>query len=283
MAVEGGPAVPEGMSYRVLSAYAEWCVAAGYAENTIKDRRELLMRVEGDLGNLDKLTGPQLTRWLARPGWAVQTRATYYGHLRGYYTWALKGERLQADPMLHLTRPRVPRRSPRPARQEYYRRIMAEAEPRWRMAATLARYAGLRAAEIARAVRSDMDEMDIRVLGKGGRVDMLPMHPAIWELVEHAPPGPLVLSVTGVPYTPAGISHAFGVRLRKLCVPRPMGLHMLRHAYATSLLRAPEDGGAGANLRIVQELCRHASVATTANYTQVTDRERRAAIGRLAA
>jgi site-specific recombinase XerD len=68
-----------------------------------------------------------------------------------------------------------------------------------------------------------------------------------------------------------------------LGVPQPMGLHMLRHAYATALLRATEDGGAGANLRVTQELMRHASPATTAVYTQVTDQERRRAVLNLAA
>jgi integrase/recombinase XerD len=149
------------------------------------------------------------------------------------------------------------------------------------MAATLARYSGLRAAEISRAVRTDIDERDIRVLGKGGRTDMLPTHEAIWDLVRDRCDGPLVLSVRDSVFTPSGISHAFGVRMRQLGIP--VTLHQFRHLYATSLLRAPEDGGAGANLRIVQELCRHASVATTANYTQVTDRERRAAVGRLLA
>jgi integrase len=270
------------MTYRRIGSYAEWCIAAGYAENTIKDRRELLMRVESDAGELNGLTESKLTKWLANQAWMTQTRATYFGHLHGYYQWALKSGAIAKDPMLNLVRPKVPKRSPRPASAAQYRQIMDQAEPRWRIAATLARYAGLRASEIARAQRGDMDDANIRVLGKGGRTDMLPMHPAVWDLVKDAPAGHLVLSPRGVPYSPSGISHAFGVRMRELGVPRPMGLHMLRHAYATSLLRAPEDGGAGANLRVTQELMRHASPATTAVYTQVTDEERRLAVLSLA-
>lgn len=271
------------MTYRRICAYAEWCTAAGFSENTIKDRRELLMRVEGDLGELNRLTEAKLTTWLARDGWSAQTRATYFGHLHGYMIWALKGGQIDKDPMLNLARPKVPKRSPRPASAEQYRQVMAQAEPRWQVAATLARYAGLRASEIARAQRGDVDEQNIRVRGKGGRVDMLPMHPAVWALVVDLPDGHLVLSARGVPYSPAAISHAFGTRMRQLGVPRPMGLHMLRHAYATSLLRRAEDGGAGANLRVTQELMRHASPATTAVYTQVTDSERRRAVLALAA
>lgn len=269
------------MTYRRRCAYAEWCRAAGYAETTIQDRRELLCRVESDLGSLDTATPAKLTTWLARTGWSTQTRATYYGHLHGYYLWAVKAGHVPSDPMVNLVRPRVPKRSPRPALQAHYLRVMAEAEPRWRLAATLGRYAGLRAAEISRCRRGDIDVDDIRVLGKGGRTDMLPTHPEIWSLVEGMRSGLLVLSVNAAAYTPAGISHAFGTRMRQLGIP--ITLHMLRHLYATSLLRSKDDGGAGANLRIVQELCRHASVATTANYTQVTDRERRGAIHALIA
>lgn len=271
------------VTYRRMRAYGEWCTAAGYAQTTIQDRHELLSRVEADLGELNRLTEAKLTTWLARPSWSSQTRATYFGHLHGYYLWALKAGHIQADPMLNLVRPRVPKRSPRPAREEHYRQIMATAEPRWRVAATLARYAGLRAGEIARAARADVDEQDIRVLGKGGRTDVLPMHPAVWCLVRDMPAGHLVLGPRGAPYSPAGISHAFGSRMRELGLPRPLGLHMFRHLYATSLLRAKDDGGAGANLRVTQELMRHASPATTAVYTQVTDGERRRAVLGLAA
>lgn len=266
------------MTYKRLRAYQEWELAAGHAENTREDRFELLQRAEHDIGELTRATEPKITRWLANPAWSTSTRATYWGHLHSYLVWALKGGLIEKDPMINLPRPKVPKRSPRPATLEAYKRIMDAGEPRWQIAVTLARYAGLRASEIARAERADFDDRQIRVKGKGGRVDVLPTHAAVWELVQDAPPGNLVLSARGVPYRPAGISHAFGVYARGLGLPRPLGLHMFRHLYGTRLLMGKESGGAGANLRITQELMRHASPATTAVYTQVTDEERRRAI-----
>jgi integrase len=271
------------MTYKRLRAYQEWELAAGHAQNTRDDRFELLQRAEHEIGELTRATEAKITKWLANPSWSTSTRATYWGHLHSYLVWALRTGLIDKDPMLNLPRPKPPKRSPRPAGIEAYERIMSEAEPRWRIAVTLARYAGLRASEIARARREDVDEREIRVLGKGGRTDVLPTHPAVWDLVKDAPPGHLVLSPRGVPYTPAGISHAFGTRARALGLLRPLGLHMFRHLYATSLLRGKEDGGAGANLRVTQELMRHASPATTAVYTQVTDAERRRAVLLLAA
>jgi integrase/recombinase XerD len=48
--------------------------------------------------------------------------------------------------------------------------------------------------------------------------------------------------------------------------------HQLRHWYGTNLLRA------GVNMRVVQTLMRHESLATTAIYTMVDDDQQRAGI-----
>lgn len=265
-----------GMSYPLVDSHSEWCRAAGYSERTIIDRREVLMRVASDVGPLLKATGEQLTKWLARPGWHVQTRATYFGHLHGFYLWALRAGHLERDPMLHMIRPKVPRRSPRPARAEDFQRMVTYAKPQWQLAAKLARYAGMRACEIARAKREDFNRDDIQILGKGGRVDMIPTHPEIWAVVEPLPRGLLILRPRGDGFVPSTLSTTFSQEATLLGMP-DLTLHPLRHLFATSLLVA------GANLRVVQQLLRHASVATTEIYTQVTDRERRLAIQTLPA
>lgn len=263
------------MTYPFLSLHSEWCRAAGYAETTIADRRELLTRVASDLGLLHNVTGDQLSSWLGRPGWSAQTRSTYFGHLHGYFLWALRAGHIDTDPMLHLKRPRVPKRAPRPAREESYRRMLRHPDRRWRVATVLAGRAGLRASEIARARRQDIDADDLRVLGKGGRVDVLPTHPDVWRMVSDLPPGPLIRTDNGRTYTPGAISSAYKQAASWLDIN--LTLHPLRHLYATTLLRQ------GVNLRIVQQLMRHQSLATTEIYTEVTDQERRLAIHTLPA
>lgn len=67
------------------------------------------------------------------------------------------------------------------------------------------------------------------------------------------------------------------MRLQMIRCSVPGTPHTMRHYFATQLVRT------GANLRIVQELMRHASLQTTQVYTLVTDDEMRHAIDRLAA
>ena len=56
----------------------------------------------------------------------------------------------------------------------------------------------------------------------------------------------------------------------------PGSAHSLRHFYGTQTLRS-----SGGNLRVTQELMRHASPATTAIYTKVDDEQMRAAVDAL--
>ncbi|MET9199038.1 tyrosine-type recombinase/integrase [Gordonia sp. NPDC003585] len=66
------------------------------------------------------------------------------------------------------------------------------------------------------------------------------------------------------------------IRLHMIRQRVPGTPHCLRHHYGTELVRG------GADLRVVQELMRHSSLATTAIYTAVSDDRKREAIERLA-
>ena len=150
--------------------------------------------------------------------------------------------------------------------------------------------AGLRISELAGAELSNLElrRGEIRVLGKGRkeRIGLLgrPAIAAVEAYLEEArpqllarrrEPGPepdaIFLNQDGAPLGVRGLRY----RIDRLCriagLPEGVSPHTLRHSFATHLL----DGGA--DLRVVQELLGHESLATTQIYTHVSAARLRAA------
>jgi integrase len=258
----------------LIAAYARHMTAAGFSLHTVADRTELLRRVQTDLPfGLDSATVEDLADWLARPGWSVQTRATYYGHLRGYYRFGCGLGRLASDPSAGIVRPRVPRGLPRPATDTQVTKALAHLSDPWRTFVLLATYAGARAGEIARLDRHDITEEDILIKGKGGKSRAVPTRAEVWRAVRSLPRGPVAHRLDGLGVSSDYVSNLTAQSLYRIGVK--VTLHNFRHWFATNLLRH------GADLRTVQELMGHESPSTTAIYTLITDEQRRMAIAAL--
>lgn len=252
--------------------------AEGLSERTIQDRRIVLHRADRDLPyGLNQTTVEELADWLAQFR-TNQTKATYYGHLKAYYDWASderRDEGLSWNPISSLARPRVRPAAPRPVTDTELAELLHEATDPFRRWIILAAYAGLRALEIATIERKDITEQTITVRGKGGKNAVLPTHPEVWRAVKDLPAGPITPRAAGGRITANCVSARFGEYCRRKLGRDGITLHRFRHWYGTTTLRQTQ------NLRIVQELLRHSSPATTAIYTQVTDEERRTAVAAL--
>lgn len=268
----------------LIDEYLAHMRAGGYAARTITDRGELLARMNDQLPQgLYEATTSELTQWLADPTWSQWTRCTYFGHVNGFFRWATTGDDppLDWDPSADLHRPRNPNRVPHPVTEEELNAALSRSDRRWRLVVLLAAFAGLRAGEISRLRREDVTTERIRVVrGKGGRDAALPTHPAIWALVARMPSGLLVRTRTGREFTGDQLSVMARHHFDSINMPE-VHLHRFRHYFATMLLRKKDNGGAGADIREVQALMRHSSLATTAGYLQVTDEQLVRAIGNL--
>jgi integrase/recombinase XerC len=221
----------------------------------------------------------QLRRYLASLGTRKLARATIArkaAALRCYFAWLTRQGRLPADPARSLRAPSGGGRLPRVLSSGEVSSLLDVGAPdaldRRDLAVLELLYAaGLRVSELCGLDRGDVDlrGRTVTVLGKGAKQRRVPIHDAAVAAVadwfahgREQMEGP----------TEAAFVNRRGSRLGPRDVRRildrraasPTHPHALRHTYATHLL----DGGA--DLRVVQELLGHASLATTQVYTHVS-------------
>lgn len=258
----------------VLDMYAESLRAWGAAPTTISTRTSIVRRHLLPMGDPAAST---LTAWLADPAWSPWTRRTYDATARSWFAWRVEAGLSDSDPTVGVRRPRTPQPRPRPLTTGEVARVLAACEGDTLAHVQLGLLAGLRAHEVAKIRGEDVTEEAIYVEGKGGKVAFIPTHPALWDLAR-------VYPRTGFWFPSSRAQgHIKGatVSARVTSVFERVGVagshHRLRHSYGTTLMRS------GVNLRVVQTLMRHSSLATTAAYLGVDEDEQVAAIRLLAA
>ncbi len=138
---------------------------------------------------------------------------------------------------------------------------------------------GLRISEALGLKRADFGDGGwdaITVTGKGGKQRMVPVLPQVTKLVaayaalcpyDLPEQGPLFVGAKGGPLSARVVQLAMARLRGALGLPDTATPHALRHSFATHLLAR------GGDLRSIQELLGHASLATTQIYTEV-DAER---------
>lgn len=217
---------------------------------------------------ITSLSADHLRAWLA--GYPnPNTKSTYYAAVARFHVWIV-AERLREDnPLALIRKPRVPQRVPRPCTSPALRLMLATTRQRDRDMMVLAAYQGLRRAEISQVRGEDIDTYarTMHVVGKGGSAAILPLHPLIAEMADRYPVRGWWFPSRrrpGCPITPQVVTIAVQRACADAEVPG-VGAHPLRHWHATELVRS------GADLRTVQVLMRHASLATTAGYVKASD------------
>ena len=232
-----------------------------------------------------------LRGWLAlqaRHGAARASLARRAAAARALTHWATREGLLASDPGVLLGTPKAVRVLPEVLRQDQAAVLMHVAEVgaddgsaaglRDRAVLEVLYAGGLRVAEL---VGLDVDDVDrargtVRVLGKGDKQRTVPLgRPALHALEEWLARGrPRLWTAESGPALLLGArGRRLGVRAVRELVHRALrdvpgapdlGPHGLRHTAATHLLEG------GADLRSVQELLGHATLATTQIYTHVS-------------
>lgn len=259
------------MTHRNQLACAYLChLAIRRRETTIGTYRDILRLADRQLpAGLARATTEEIEAWVYDPARSPATQALRRAALRGFYRWAVRQEELDYDPCTDLPPVTVPEQHRPPISAGLLRQVFAQAGEPYRLWLLLAAYEGLRCAGIAQLDREHVTETQTWVHGKGGKNRIVPTHPVVWRVVRDLPPGPVAGGLDRRQISARGNRY-----LHSLGYPG-LHMHLLRHWYATEVYRA-----SGEDLRLVQVLLGHASIATTQRYLAVaTSRQRDAVAG----
>ncbi|MCV7409041.1 recombinase XerC [Mycobacterium florentinum] len=254
------------------------------------DMRSLFAFLDGHGAALDGLSLPLLRTWLssgAQAGAARTTLARRTSAVKTFTAWAVRRGLLTVDPAARLQVPKAHRTLPAVLRQDQALDAMAAAKSgaeqgdplalRDRLIVEMLYATGIRVSELCGLDVDDVDtrQRTVRVLGKGNKQRTTPYGvPAAEALRDWLADGrpALVTADSGPALLLGARGRRLDVRQARTVVHQTiaavdgapdMGPHGLRHSAATHLLEG------GADLRVVQELLGHSSLATTQLYTHV--------------
>ncbi|MGN6272500.1 MAG: tyrosine recombinase XerC [Protaetiibacter sp.] len=268
----------------------------GYSPHTVRaygtDLADLVGFAEAlgqpDAASLDLET---LRDWVWRgsqAGLAASTLGRRVSSARSFTAWMTHHGITATDPGLRLRTPRAGRRLPRVLTRSQMDAILeglyaaaAQGDPAAVRDLAIIELLYASAIRVSELVGLDIDDLDrsartVRVLGKGAKERVVPYGAPAARALDHyldrARPAfatetsgaALLLGARGKRLGTRAVYELVARELETIPGSGPAGPHALRHTAATHLL----DGGA--DLRIVQELLGHASLATTQLYTHVS-------------
>ena len=216
--------------------------------------------------------------------YSARSVARALSSVRSFHRFLLREGGADRDPAAAVVQPKLPRSLPHPLPVDDVSRLLEAPDTatlvglRDRAILEVLYGAGLRISEL---VGLDVDDVDleegfVRVLGKGGKEREVPLgafgRDAVTAYLARARPAfaskasraALFLNQRGGRLTRQSCARLLAACVEAAGIERRVTLHTLRHSFATHLLEG------GADVRVVQELLGHASVATTQIYTLVT-------------
>lgn len=259
-----------------LQRLQEQIVLKGYSENTLRtytlEFAQLLYILQAH--PVDELTPERLRSYflychqrlkLSESEISGRINATKF-----YFEQVLHRERMFFD----IPRPKKPLTLPKSLGKKEVQKIIAQTKnPKHLLILKLCYGMGLRVSEVVNLKIRDIDSSTMMVRieqakGKKDRVVPLP-ESVLLELKEYyklyRPKEYLFEGQSGGKYSRRSVQAIFKKGMNKANINKTIGVHGLRHSYATHLLEA------GTDMRFIQELLGHKSIRTTQIYTKVTD------------
>lgn len=234
-----------------------------------------------------RLSHRQLRLYLAEMDRAKYARSTITRRMsavRALFGYLLTEGVIDSDPSSVTSTPKVPKRLPQTVPAEELKALFEAPDTdtpsglRDLLIVELLYASGMRVSELASLPieKLDLAQGQVRVMGKGSKERVVPLHPAAVALIrrflasarpvlaKHDSPTTLLLSTRGNAMSADAIRRVFKRLLQVAGASSSLSPHVLRHTFATHLLEA------GADLRTVQELLGHVALSTTQIYTHLS-------------
>ena len=245
----------------------------------------LLFQLKGKT-ELRGLDNRQVRHFIARlhaAGLSGKTLALTLSAWRGLYAWLARQHGYTANPAQGVRPPKSPRRLPKALSVEQVERLLerpqvrSPGEARDRAMFELLYSSGLRLGELvaldAGDGRLDLKEGEVTVTGKGRKTRTVPVgsraREALLEWIRQraqlarTDEKALFVGARGLRIAPGAVQARLRAWARRQGLGASVHPHMLRHSFASHVLQSSQD------LRAVQEMLGHASIATTQVYTHL--------------
>lgn len=272
-------------------------VEKNYASNTVlnylrdvKDFSDFIQREElapDLLGVTRERLGRHYLSYLEGQNYARTSIARKISSLRVFYEYAVNQKWIDINIFQALETPKIPKKLPKIIQDEeidYLFKSIDKMKPlgyRNYVLLDMLFSCGLRASELVEMTIRDiqLDREQILIHGKGSKDRYVPLHEHLIEDLKHylTYTRPILLSkghktntyavfinYKGTPLTVRGLQIIIKDIIKKSGETYQLHPHMLRHAFATTLLNH------GADLRVVQELLGHEHLKSTQIYTHVS-------------
>lgn len=213
----------------------------------------------------------------------ANTTSRELSSLKRFYRFLLRQGKIQADPSLNISAPKLPRNLPKNITEKDVEVLLNAPyvkQPiglRDRAMLEVLYASGLRVSELVnlKVAQVSLNTGVVRVMGKGGKERLAPlgeealswincyMAEARLLLLGGRVSEALFVTARGSAMTRQAFWHLIRRHASKAGISKPLSPHTLRHAFATHLLNH------GADLRVVQLLLGHSDISTTQIYTHV--------------
>ncbi len=255
---------------------------------------------EHDCVDALQATHREVRRYLAyldQAGYSRRTVNRRLSAIKSFYRWLVVEGSVECSPAEVLQGPKQGKPLPRAVHRQEMDRLLSvtlegkqpgEASPeelRDQAILELLYASGLRVSEAAGLQLSglDLEERLVRVMGKGSKERIVPLHATACQALESylslgrpallgkRQSSAVFISSRGNDMSANAVRVVFKRALRKAGLDESLSPHAMRHSFATDLLAG------GADLRSVQEMLGHSSLSTTQIYTHLTPERLRSA------